>query len=95
MTGVALLISKVTVLFLPVSFMSAYFSTSLKDTEYTVSTYWITFTIVFSLSCIVLVLFGLVSGTMESKYYIQPVKNLFKHLCGRRKPSDVDGEDDA
>lgn len=65
LTRVSLLITKATILFLPVSLMTAYFSTDLATAQYSVSTYWITFTVVFVLSFFVLVGFGVLSGTME------------------------------
>lgn len=85
MTRVSLLITKATILFLPVSFMTSYFSTQLVNQTYTVATYWIAFVVVLVLSWVVLVGLGVVSGTMERMALYQPVRKVVVRLCGREK----------
>lgn len=65
LTRVSLLITKVTILFLPVSLMTSYFSCNLADTVYTPTQYWVAFTVVLCSSFLVLLLFGVLSGTMD------------------------------
>jgi hypothetical protein len=67
LTRVTLVLAKVTMLFMPVSLMTAYFSTQLENVQFTVRSYWITFGIVLAASCVGLVVFSLVSGTIEGK----------------------------
>ena len=67
LTRITILLAKVTILFLPVSLMSAYFAVPLSDVDYTASTYWVTFVIVFILSFFILVIFGQLSGTQDAK----------------------------
>lgn len=69
LTRITILLAKVTILFMPVSLMTAYFSTQLSDLAnlYTVKTYWVCFAVIMSLSFIGLALFGLASGTLEGK----------------------------
>ncbi len=69
LTRITILLAKVTILFMPVSIMTAYFSTQLSDlaNRYTTKTYWICFTVIMTLSFLFLMVFGLVSGTLEGK----------------------------
>ncbi|CAF9940867.1 MAG: hypothetical protein ALECFALPRED_008890, partial [Alectoria fallacina] len=69
LTRITILLAKVTILFMPVSLMTAYFSTQLSDLTnlYTIKTYWICFAVIMSLSLVGLVFFGLASGTLEGK----------------------------
>lgn len=62
-----LLLAKVTILFMPVSLMTAYFSTQLDNVKFTLTSYWISFGVVLAISIASLVAFGFVSGTMEGK----------------------------
>lgn len=69
LTRTTILLAKVTILFMPVSIMTAYFSTQLSDivNKYTMKTYWICFAVIMALSFIFLALFGLISGTLEGR----------------------------
>ncbi|KAF6234413.1 hypothetical protein HO173_007446 [Letharia columbiana] len=69
LTRITILLAKVTILFMPVSLMTAYFSTQLSDLAnlYTIKTYWICFVVIMSLSFVGLALFGVASGTLEGK----------------------------
>ncbi|KAK3068097.1 hypothetical protein LTR53_014598 [Teratosphaeriaceae sp. CCFEE 6253] len=66
LTKVALLITKATVLFLPVSYMSSYFSVNLGNEQYTVKQYWISFAVVLACSWTVLFVFGVFSGSLQT-----------------------------
>ena len=66
LTRLTILLGKVTIIFLPVSLMTAYFSTQMKDVQFTVRSYWISFSIIVGLSIIFLALFGVLSDTAES-----------------------------
>lgn len=78
LTRVTLLITKATILFLPVSLMSAYFSVSLTDTQYTVTEYWTSFAIILFLSWIALFVFGVFSGSMQTFAFFRGVWRALK-----------------
>lgn len=69
LTRITILLAKVTILFMPVSLMTGYFSTQIQDLQgiYTAKTYWICFAVIMTLSFLVLVSFGYYSGTVEGK----------------------------
>ncbi|KAI9691854.1 MAG: hypothetical protein M1822_007926 [Bathelium mastoideum] len=68
LTRITLLLGKVTILFMPVSLMSAYFGAQFTDAQFTVKSYWIWFVVIFVISALALVIFGAVSGTMEGAW---------------------------
>ncbi|KAI9839844.1 MAG: hypothetical protein M1819_000034 [Sarea resinae] len=74
LTRFTLLLSKVTILFMPISLMTGYFSVSIDDLQgvYTAKTYWICFAVIMFLSSVLLAGFSLVSGTMEGKTLYRP-----------------------
>lgn len=65
LTRVSLLITKATILFLPVNLMTGYFSADL-NVDYSVGTYWAAFGLLLLLSCLALIGFGVMSGSMET-----------------------------
>ncbi|KFZ08424.1 hypothetical protein V502_09362 [Pseudogymnoascus sp. VKM F-4520 (FW-2644)] len=72
LTSNATLLSKLGVLFLPVSLMTSYFSVQIKELDgvYTVKTYWVTFAVVMVLSFVALFMFSRVlvgAGTEVAK----------------------------
>lgn len=69
LTRITILLAKVTILFMPVSLMTGYFSVQIVDLQgvYTVKTYWACFGVVIALSLLFLVVFGKLSGTLEGK----------------------------
>ena len=67
LTRITILLAKVTILFLPVSLMSAYFAVPFVETQYNATDYWVAFAVIFALSFLGLVIFGQLSGTQESK----------------------------
>jgi hypothetical protein len=84
LTRITILLAKATILFLPVSLMTAYFSVQIQDLQgvYTAKTYWVCFAVITGLSVIVLVAFGFLSGTVEGR----PIyKSLTRTLFDRSK----------
>ncbi|KAK0273163.1 hypothetical protein LTR54_008853 [Friedmanniomyces endolithicus] len=71
LTKVALLITKATLLFLPVSLMSAYFGLSLGGGEYTVVEYWLYFAVVLVCSWVGLVGFGVINGSAQTVDFLR------------------------
>lgn len=84
LTRVALLISKATVLFLPLTFMTEYMSSDL-GVEYSVKTYWIAFAIVLGLSWLLLMAFGVMSGTMERWTFFPPMRRAVAAIRGWKR----------
>ncbi|KAL9089598.1 MAG: hypothetical protein Q9165_005630 [Trypethelium subeluteriae] len=83
LTRITLLLGKVTILFMPVSLMSAYFGAQLTDVNYTALNYWISFGVIFFLSVLALIIFGAVSGTMEGKMITRPVSRVLIDMTKR------------
>jgi hypothetical protein len=79
LTRITILLAKITILFLPVSLMTAYFSTELSGVKgvYTQTEYWISFAVIMVLSLLVLVLFGYASGTIEGRPIYQSLSRTF------------------
>ncbi|PYI19394.1 hypothetical protein BO86DRAFT_328078 [Aspergillus japonicus CBS 114.51] len=69
LTRITILLAKVTILFLPVSLMTGYFSTELQNVkgEYTITQYWASFGVIMFLSFVSLIFFGYVSDTVEGR----------------------------
>ena len=69
LTRITILLAKVTILFMPVSIMTAYFSTTLTDLadRYTIKTYWVCFAVIMFITFLFLLVFGQASGTVEGK----------------------------
>ncbi|XHG06833.1 hypothetical protein AWENTII_010011 [Aspergillus wentii] len=81
LTRITILLAKVTILFLPVSLMTAYFSTELKGVKgvYTTNQYWISFGVIMFLSIVTLSLFGYASDTVEGRTIYQSFFRVFFH----------------
>ena len=79
LTRITILLAKVTILFMPVSLMTAYFSVEIDDLEglYTAATYWISFAVIITLSFVFLLVFGYVSGTVEGKPIYRSFTQIF------------------
>ncbi|KAE8348855.1 hypothetical protein BDV28DRAFT_142567 [Aspergillus coremiiformis] len=79
LTRITILLAKVTILFLPVSLMTAYFSTELQNVKgvYTINQYWISFGVIMFLSIALLTLFGYLSDTVEGKTIYQSLFGTF------------------
>ncbi|KAL4899561.1 hypothetical protein BDW74DRAFT_163400 [Aspergillus multicolor] len=84
LTRITILLAKITILFLPVSLMTAYFSTELAGVKgvYTQVQYWVAFAVIMVLSVILLVFFGWISDTVEGK----PIyRSMFRTFLGKSK----------
>ncbi|KAF2159114.1 hypothetical protein M409DRAFT_71241 [Zasmidium cellare ATCC 36951] len=73
LTRITLLLTKATMLFLPVSLMMSYFSTQLSGVSYSVQTFWISFAVVFFLSWLALFLFGLFNDNVQTTEVLRGV----------------------
>ncbi|KAJ5769656.1 hypothetical protein N7520_004215 [Penicillium odoratum] len=81
LTRITILLAKATMLFLPVSLMTAYFSTELQGVKggYSKVDYWASFAVIFFLTLILLTIFGFASDTVEGKtIYRSLVKSFFR-----------------
>jgi hypothetical protein len=69
LTRTTILLAKATILFLPVSLMTAYFSIQLPAIAemYSIKTYWLSFLVVAVLSVAFLLVFGVTTHTVEGK----------------------------
>jgi hypothetical protein len=79
LTRITILLAKATILFLPVSLMTAYFSTELQGVKggYSVATYWVAFAVILVVSIILLVIFGKASDTVEGKTIYRSLARTF------------------
>ncbi|KAF2428914.1 hypothetical protein EJ08DRAFT_591732 [Tothia fuscella] len=88
LTRVTLLLAKVTLIFMPVSLMTAYFSAQFKDVEFAVGTYWKWFGGTVGASIAGLMLFSFASGTVEGGIVYRPLGRRVTEICdglfGRR-----------
>ncbi|KAL5425674.1 hypothetical protein PMIN04_002450 [Paraphaeosphaeria minitans] len=67
LTRVTLLLAKVTIVFMPVTLMTGYFSIQFAGLEFTVKSYWWAFAVVLVVSMVLLFFFSFFSGTFEGK----------------------------
>lgn len=74
-----------TMLFLPVSFMTSYFDISLSGREYTITQYWVSFSVILVISYAVLMVFGVISGTMENWAFVSPLRMKLHHKMRGRE----------
>lgn len=99
LTRITILLAKVTILFLPVSLMTAYFSTEVDELQqYTAKTYWVAFTVVMFLSFILLFLFGWLSGTVEGRPIYRSIGQTFYdsslRALGRRRRRGAEDDEE-
>lgn len=80
LTRVTLLLTKATMLFLPVSLMTSYFDVSLSDVEFTLKQYWVSFAVIFTLSWVCIFVFGVMSGSMQAPEVWHSMKNGIQRL---------------
>ncbi|KAJ5588563.1 hypothetical protein N7537_011241 [Penicillium hordei] len=94
LTRITILLAKATILFLPVSLMSAYFSTELIGVKngYTKAQYWVSFAVIFVTTILLLTVFGYASDTVEGSEGFLATDNmgitfsrLFDRLWGRKE----------
>jgi integral membrane sensor domain MASE1 len=67
LTRITLLLAKVTIVFMPVSLMTAYFSTQLQDVKFTLHGYWLWFGIILGTSVAAVAIFSVIGGIRERK----------------------------
>lgn len=67
-----LLLAKVTIVFMPVTLMTGYFSIQFANVQFTVTNYWLTFGVILAVSLVLLFLFSFFSGTFEGKIISKP-----------------------
>ncbi|KAI9779355.1 MAG: hypothetical protein M1839_007463 [Geoglossum umbratile] len=80
LTRTTILLAKLTILFLPVSLMTGYFSVQITDLQgvYTHKTYWGCFAVIMFLSIMLLFTFGWISGMVEGRVNYQSLtKNIW------------------
>ena len=78
LTRTTILLAKATILFLPVSLLTGYFSMQLKEiTNYTLATYWFCFLVVSVLSILFLIIFGVTTHTLEGKTVYRSIGTIF------------------
>jgi len=79
LTRITILLAKVTILFMPVSLMTGYFSVQIPDlmNKYSSKTYWVAFAVIMTLSFIFLLVFGQLSGTVEGEAIYQSLTQIF------------------
>ncbi|KAJ5804676.1 uncharacterized protein N7518_000979 [Penicillium psychrosexuale] len=81
LTRITILLAKATILFLPVSLMSAYFSTELVGVKngYTKADYWVSFVVIFLVTILLLTVFGYASDTVEGRtIYRSMIRTFFR-----------------
>ncbi|ORY13687.1 hypothetical protein BCR34DRAFT_480677 [Clohesyomyces aquaticus] len=72
LTRVTLLLAKITIVFMPVTLMTGYFSIQFSGVEFTVKSYWWAFIGILVLSLVSVFVFSFFSGTMEGKIVYRP-----------------------
>ena len=88
LTRITLLLTKVTIIFLPVSLMTAYFSVNLVNAVYTVKEYWISFAVIMFLSWAMLFVFGVFSGSVQTITFWRELRKGLKRAW-RSAPSKL------
>ncbi|KAF2667478.1 hypothetical protein BT63DRAFT_480436 [Microthyrium microscopicum] len=84
LTLTTLLLTKVAILFMPVSLMTAFFSCQFFDYEFSVKAYWRWFGGIFAVSAFGLAMFSLISGTAEDgKIITKPMTRRLVSFTGR------------
>lgn len=80
LTRLTLLLTKVTIIFLPVSLMTTYFSVPLNGVNYGVKEFWVSFAVVFCLSSMALFSVGVLSGTVQILTLLREFWRKLKHI---------------
>ncbi|EER42346.1 conserved hypothetical protein [Histoplasma capsulatum H143] len=95
LTRTTILIAKATILFLPVTLMTSYFSTEIEELQgvYTVKQYWIAFAVLLVLSALVLAIYGWAADTVEGKtIYVSFAKSFYRSsvaALGKRRKRKI------
>ena len=96
LTRITILLGKLTIIFLPVSLLTEYFSTDFPGMTRTLGAYWTSFGVIMSISILFIVVFGLLSGTLETKIIyrslgrraVDAIVGLCRRVTGRRKSEE-------
>ncbi|KAF2657488.1 hypothetical protein K491DRAFT_626337 [Lophiostoma macrostomum CBS 122681] len=83
LTRITLLLAKITLLFMPVTLMTGYFSIQFAGVEFSVTSYWWAFAGFFGLSLVLVFLFSLFSGTMEGNIISRPWSRMMYDISKR------------
>ncbi|KAF2182213.1 hypothetical protein K469DRAFT_728985 [Zopfia rhizophila CBS 207.26] len=83
LTKVTLLLAKVTIVFMPVTLMTGYYSVQFIGVEFTVKSYWVAFAIILAVSLVALFAFSFFSGTMEGKMMYRPLSRIMYDISKR------------
>jgi hypothetical protein len=92
LTRGTVLLTKVTIVFLPLSLLTAYFSMQIGniETRYSLTTYWVSFAVISVLMLTLLIVYGLMTGTLEGEVlYRSATKTLAQTFARRTKRSKV------
>jgi hypothetical protein len=95
LTRITILLAKATIMFLPVSLMTGYFSVQIADLAgvYTVKTYWLCFLVIAVLTFGFLVIFGVASDTVEGRTVYKSLARTFldfaKAAIGRKRKRNI------
>ncbi|TID21318.1 hypothetical protein E6O75_ATG04713 [Venturia nashicola] len=84
LTRITLLLAKVTMVFMPVSLMTGYFSSQFSNVEFTVKSYWTWFAVVLSTTIFSLVVFDVLSASEEGEMDLKSYGLKFKEYIKRR-----------
>jgi hypothetical protein len=93
LTRITLLLAKVTMVFMPVTLLTGYFSIQFQNMEFTMKSYWWAFAVVLVISFVLLFLFSFFTGSFEGKIVTRPwsrimvdfSKRWLKHRRGKNK----------
>ncbi len=91
LTRITILLAKATIMFLPVSLMTGYFSVQIVDLTgvYSAKTYWLCFLVIIVLTFGFLVTFGVASDTVEGRTVYKSLARTFldssKAAIGRKR----------
>ncbi|KAF2740028.1 hypothetical protein EJ04DRAFT_483588 [Polyplosphaeria fusca] len=83
LTRITLLLAKVTMVFMPVTLMTGYFSIQFQGLEFTVKSYWWAFAVILGVSLVLLFLFSFFSGTMDGKIISRPFSRIMYDISKR------------
>jgi hypothetical protein len=95
LTRVTLLLGKVTILFMPVSLMTGYFSCQFRGVQFTVGAYWAWFSGLLGVSILSLLMFGVLSGSDHADIIYRSLSRRFVDYSSglMRKKSNESGEE--
>jgi Mg2+ and Co2+ transporter CorA len=95
LTRTTILLAKVTILFLPVSLMTAYFSLQMREIDelYSLKTYWGCFGVVGVLTVALMIAFGVVSSRVKGRIMYESMWRMGTEKLFRRRRREKDAED--